>query len=66
MSFDKKYVLAVPNFSEGRRSEVIEAIAKEVKNKEGVKLVSVEPEYDLNNNYRGAATFKRSTSEYGR
>ena len=48
MSFDKKYVLAVPNFSEGRRSEVIEAIAKEAKNKEGVKLVSVEPEYDLN------------------
>lgn len=48
MSFGKKYVLAVPNFSEGRRSEVIEAIANEVKNNEGVKLVSVEPEYDFN------------------
>lgn len=48
MSFDKKYILAVPNFSEGRRSEVIEAIANEVKNKEGVKLVSVEPEHDFN------------------
>ncbi len=45
---DKKYILAVPNFSEGRRKEVIEAIADEVRNVEGVTLVSVEPEHDFN------------------
>lgn len=45
---NKKYILAVPNFSDGRRAEVIEAITNEVKNREGVKLVSVEPEHDFN------------------
>lgn len=44
----KKYILAVPNFSDGRRTEVIEAITNEIKNREGVKLVSVEPEHDFN------------------
>ncbi len=44
----KQYILAVPNFSEGRRKEVIDAIADEIRNKEGVTLVSVEPEYDFN------------------
>lgn len=44
----KQYILAVPNFSEGRRQEVIDAIADEIRNKEGVTLVSVEPEYDFN------------------
>ena len=44
----KKYILAVPNFSDGRRPEVIEAIADTIKNREGVKLVSSEPEYDFN------------------
>lgn len=44
----KKYILAVPNFSDGRRPEVIEAIAETIKNREGVKLVSCEPEYDFN------------------
>ncbi len=44
----KQYILAVPNFSEGRRKEVIEAIADEVRNKKGVTLVSVEPEHDFN------------------
>ncbi len=44
----KKYILAVPNFSDGRNAEVIEAITNEVKNREGVKLVSVEPEHDFN------------------
>lgn len=44
----KQYILAVPNFSEGRRQEVIDAIANEIRNKEGVTLVSVEPEYDFN------------------
>jgi glutamate formiminotransferase/formiminotetrahydrofolate cyclodeaminase len=45
---DKKYILAVPNFSEGRRPEVIEVISGTIKNREGVKLVSCEPEYDFN------------------
>ena len=44
----KQYILAVPNFSEGRRQEVIDAIADEVRNREGVTLVSVEPEHDFN------------------
>lgn len=45
---EKKYVLAVPNFSEGRREDVIKAIADVFKDREGVTLVSVEPEYDFN------------------
>lgn len=44
----KKYILAVPNFSEGRRLDVVEKITSVVKDKEGVKLVSVEPEHDFN------------------
>ncbi|MEF9934550.1 MAG: glutamate formimidoyltransferase [Clostridium sp.] len=48
MSQGKKYILAVPNFSEGRRSEVIEAVVDQVRNVEGVKLVSYEPEHDFN------------------
>lgn len=43
-----QYILAVPNFSEGRRQEVIDAIAATIKDREGVKLVGVEPEYDFN------------------
>ena len=44
----KQYILAVPNFSEGRRQDVIDAIAGELKDREGVTLVSVEPEHDFN------------------
>lgn len=44
----KKYILAVPNFSDGRREEVIEEIVSELKDIEGVKLVSYDPEYDFN------------------
>lgn len=44
----KQYILAVPNFSEGRRQDVIDAVAGTIKNREGVKLISVEPEYDFN------------------
>lgn len=43
-----KYILAVPNFSEGRRLEVVEEITGVLKNREGVTLVSVEPEHDFN------------------
>lgn len=45
---EKQYVLAVPNFSEGRRKEVIEAIVDQVRDIEGVKLISYEPEHDFN------------------
>jgi len=48
MSTEKKYVLAVPNFSDGRRKDVIDAVADELRNKEGVTLVSCEPEHDFN------------------
>lgn len=44
----KKHILAVPNFSEGRRKEVIEEIVSVFKDKEGVTLVSYEPEHDFN------------------
>lgn len=44
----KKYILAVPNFSDGRRQEVIDAVSGELKGIEGVKLISVEPEHDFN------------------
>ncbi len=43
-----QYILAVPNFSDGRRPEVIEAVTSVFKDKEGVTLVSVEPEHDFN------------------
>lgn len=43
-----KYVLAVPNFSDGRRPEVIEAVTGVFKDREGVILVSVEPEFNFN------------------
>lgn len=45
---EKKYILAVPNFSDGRRQDVIDAISSTIKNREGVKLVTCEPEYDFN------------------
>lgn len=44
----KQYVLAVPNFSEGRRKDVIDAVVDEVRKVDGVKLVSYEPEHDFN------------------
>lgn len=48
MSTEKQYILAVPNFSEGRRKDVIEAVVEEVRKVEGAKLVSYEPEHDFN------------------
>lgn len=43
-----KLVECVPNFSEGRRVEVIEAIANEVKKVEGVKLLDVQSDASHN------------------
>lgn len=48
MEGQKKYILAVPNFSDGRNKEVIEAVVDQVRNVPGVTLVSYEPEYDFN------------------
>lgn len=48
MADQKQYILAVPNFSEGRRQDVIDAVTGELQGVEGVKLVSVEPESDFN------------------
>lgn len=43
-----KLVECVPNFSEGRRPEVIEAIADEIRKVEGVKLLDVKPDASHN------------------
>lgn len=44
----KKYLLANPNFSEGRDLKVIEEIVDVVRNFDGVKLVKCEPEGEFN------------------
>ena len=44
----KQYILAIPNFSNGRDQDVIDAVSGALKNREGVKLISVEPEHDFN------------------
>lgn len=44
----KKIVECVPNFSEGRDKDKIEAIVAPLKNQEGFKLVSYEPDGDYN------------------
>jgi glutamate formiminotransferase / 5-formyltetrahydrofolate cyclo-ligase len=43
-----KYILAVPNFSDGKRPEVIEAIVDQVRNVKGVKLLDYHPDPDFN------------------
>lgn len=45
---ENKFIQAVPNFSEGRRTEVIEAIVDQLRNVEGVKLVGYFPDADFN------------------
>ncbi|GEA18024.1 glutamate formimidoyltransferase [Moorella sp. E306M] len=44
----KKYIHTVPNFSEGRRKEVIEAIVGQFKDIPGVKLIDYYPDPDFN------------------
>lgn len=43
-----QYIHAVPNFSEGRRKEVVEAIIDRVRNVPGVKLIGYFPDPDFN------------------
>ena len=45
---DDRIMECVPNFSEGRRPEVIEAIVAAVDGVEGVKVLHVDPGYDAN------------------
>ena len=44
----KKIVECVPNFSEGRNQETIDAIAKAISGVEGCRLVDVDPGYSTN------------------
>lgn len=44
----KQYIHTVPNFSEGRRKEVIEAIVGQFKDIPGVKLIDYYPDPDFN------------------
>ncbi len=44
----KKIVECVPNFSEGRNPEIIEAIADAVRNTQGVTLLDVDPGFSTN------------------
>ena len=48
MSESKKYVLSVPNFSEGKDTDKVEQIVEPLRNVEGVKLISCDPEEDFN------------------
>lgn len=43
-----KYIQAVPNFSEGRRLEIVEEIVNQGRNVKGVKLVDYHPDPDFN------------------
>ncbi|MCM0757451.1 MULTISPECIES: glutamate formimidoyltransferase [Sporomusa] len=44
----KKYLLAVPNFSEGRSTGIINKVVEAVKAVDSVKIVGVEPEANFN------------------
>lgn len=44
----KRLVECVPNFSEGKRKEVIDAISTAIRDTEGCTLVLVEPEASAN------------------
>lgn len=48
MSADQKYVLAVPNFSDGRNKAAIDEIVGAVSGVPSVKIVAVEPEFNFN------------------
>ena len=54
----KQIVECVPNFSEGRNAQTIEAIAASIRAVKGVKLLSVEPDRDYN---RSVVTFVGET-----
>lgn len=43
-----KLIECIPNFSEGQRPEIIKQITDEIEKVEGVKLLDVDPGYDMN------------------
>ncbi len=45
---NEKLIECVPNFSEGQRSEIIKQITDEIEKVEGVKLLDVDPGFDMN------------------
>lgn len=44
----KQYIHAVPNFSDGRDKNVIEAVVDQIRNREGVQLIDYFPDADFN------------------
>jgi len=44
----KQLIECVPNFSEGRDPEIIKQITDEIKKVDGIKLLDVDPGYDMN------------------
>ncbi|MBM9603115.1 glutamate formimidoyltransferase [Desulfopila inferna] len=44
----KKYIHAVPNFSNGRDKEVYETVVDQIRNREGVQLIDYFPDADFN------------------
>jgi glutamate formiminotransferase/formiminotetrahydrofolate cyclodeaminase len=44
----EQLIECVPNFSEGQNSDVIEQIVAEIKNKDGVTLLDVDPGFEMN------------------
>ena len=45
---NEQLIECVPNFSEGQRPEIIKQITDEIEKVEGVKLLDVDPGYDMN------------------
>jgi glutamate formiminotransferase / 5-formyltetrahydrofolate cyclo-ligase len=43
-----QYIHAVPNFSEGRRQEVVDAVVAQVRDREGVEFIDCYPDADFN------------------
>ena len=43
-----KLIECVPNFSEGQNPEVIKQITSEIEKVDGVRLLDVDPGYDMN------------------
>lgn len=44
----KQYIHAVPNFSNGRDKDIIEAVVDQIRNREGVQLIDYFPDSDFN------------------
>ena len=45
---NEQLIECVPNFSEGQRPEIIKQITDEIEKVEGVKLLDVDPGFDMN------------------